>query len=290
MEDLNLCEANYLKINDDKIEYIFVDDGSGDRTFEKLMSIKEQNQEKVKVIKLTGNFGSINAIMAGISNGTGDCYVTLSADLQEPANLIFEMFKVWKKGIKLVIAKRRSRKDSLFTIIYSKIFHFLLRTFAMKEAPKGGFDLVLFDKKIRDFLVNIDEKNTNIFYSIFLFKYPYETIEYDRKPRKYGKSKWIFSKKVKLLIDSFVSFSFFPIRLISGMGLFLGIIAFLYGLFIISARIFNLIHLQGWAAIMVVLLFVSSFQMIAIGILGEYIWRSLDASRNRPIYIIDEIY
>jgi dolichol-phosphate mannosyltransferase len=133
------------------------------------------------------------------------------------------------------------------------------------------------------------ERNSNIFYLMTWMGYDYINIPYTRKKREIGTSRWTIQKKIKLLIDSLLSFSYFPIRAISVIGISLGIGAFLYGLYIIISRVFfGSIDVEGWSALMVVLLFVSSFQMIAIGILGEYVWRGLDASRKRPLYIVEE--
>ncbi|MFH0866502.1 MAG: glycosyltransferase family 2 protein [Bacteroidota bacterium] len=288
-DQLAECEKQYLAGNPiDEFEYIFIDDGSKDNTFNLLLSIKKRFPEKVKIVKLSGNFGSLNALLAGFHNGTGDCYVTISADLQEPTNLIFQMYDYWKKGIKVVIAQRASREDPFLTRIFSKLYHSMIRRFALPNAPSGGFDMILVDKKIQEELIRLNESNTNILYLILLLKYPYLTISYNRKKRMHGKSSWTPMKKIKLFVDSFVAFSFFPIRLISITGLLLGLISFLYGIFVIYAKISGLIPLQGWSALMVVLLFVSSFQMIALGIIGEYVWRALDASRKRPNFIIEK--
>jgi hypothetical protein len=119
--------------------------------------------------------------------------------------------------------------------------------------------------------------------------YDFVNIPYVRQKRKEGKSKWTMGKRIKLFVDSFVSFSFKPIRLISTIGIILGMGALGYGFFIIIARSFGYIVVEGWSALMVVLLFVSSFQMIAMGILGEYLWRVLDNSRKRPLYMIDKV-
>jgi glycosyltransferase involved in cell wall biosynthesis len=271
-------------------EYVLVDDGSKDGTLKELLKFKEDFSEKVKVIKLSGNFGSYNAILAGMNYATGDCNIILVADLQDPPELIPRMYEYWEKGIKLVIANRQDRKESVFQKILSNTYHLLIRKLAIKGIPKGGYDLVLFDKKLRDDVVKINEKNTNQIYLLSWLKYDYVNIPYTRKKREHGKSRWTLGKKVKLFIDSFVSFSFFPIRLISVAGLILGLISFLYGLFVIYAKITGLVPLQGWTAIMVVLLFVSSFQMIALGIIGEYVWRTMDATRNRPNFIVEETY
>lgn len=271
-------------------EYLLIDDGSKDGTLRELLKFKEEYPEKVKVIKLSGNFGSYNAILAGMNYATGDCNIILVADLQDPPELIPKMFEYWEKGFKLVIANRQDREESILQRILSNTYHLLIRKLALKGIPKGGYDLVLFDRKLRNEVVKINEKNTNQIYLLSWLKYDYVNIPYTRKKREFGKSRWTFGKKIKLFIDSFVSFSFFPIRLISITGLILGLISFLYGLFVIYAKLSGLVPLQGWTAIMVVLLFVSSFQMIALGIIGEYVWRTMDATRNRPNFIVEEAY
>lgn len=271
-------------------EYVLIDDGSKDGTLDELLKFKSEYPEKVKVIKLSGNFGSYNAILAGMNYATGNCNVILAADLQDPPELIVKMYEYWEKGIKLVVANRQDRGESFFQRIFSNTYHFLIRKFALKGIPSGGYDLVLFDKQLRDEVVKINEKNTNQIYLLSWLKYDYVNIPYTRKKREIGKSRWTTQKKIKLFIDSFVSFSFFPIRLISVTGLILGLVSFLYGLFVIYAKISGLVPLQGWTAMMVVLLFVSSFQMIALGIIGEYVWRAMDAARNRPNFVVEQIF
>ena len=149
---------------------------------------------------------------------------------------------------------------------------------------------MLFDKQLKDQVISIDDKNSNSLYLLMWLKYDYVSIPYTRQNRKHGKSKWTFSKKVKLLIDTFVAFSFMPIRAISISGIFLGICALIYALVIMYQKITDQVSVEGWSATMLVILFVSSFQMISMGILGEYLYRTLDASRNRPNFIIDEIF
>lgn len=275
---------------DVSFEYVMVDDGSKDGTLHELLKFKGEYPEKVKVIKLSGNFGSYNAILAGMTYATGDCNVILAADLQDPPDLIPKMYEYWAKGMKLVIANRQDREESFFQRLFSNIYHHLLRKFALQGIPKGGYDLVLFDKQLRNEVVKINEKNTNQIYLLSWLKYDFVNIPYTRKKRDVGKSRWTLQKKIKLFVDSFVSFSFFPIRMISVTGLILGIISFLYGIFVIYAKLSGLVPLQGWTAIMVVLLFVSSFQMIALGIIGEYVWRAMDAARNRPNFVVEKVY
>jgi polyisoprenyl-phosphate glycosyltransferase len=273
-----------------EFEYVFVDDGSKDNTLSELLKFKDQYKDKVKVVKLASNVGAFNALLAGFSVATGDCNVVLAADLQDPPELIPKMADYWQKGVKLVIANRQDREESLVQKLFSGTYHTLIRKLALKNAPAGGFDLVLFDRQLKEEVLRINEKNTNILYLLTWLGFDYVSIPYVRKKREIGKSKWTVRKKIKMFIDSFVAFSFFPIRLISIVGLVMGFIAMGYGIFIIIARMFNYIEIEGWSSIMVVLLFVSSFQMIALGIIGEYVWRGLDASRNRPNYIIDKFY
>jgi polyisoprenyl-phosphate glycosyltransferase len=281
-------ESNFP--TDVRFEYIFIDDGSKDGTLQELLKFKEEEPDKVRVIKLSGNFGSYNAILAGMNYAKGDCNVILAADLQDPPEMIPKMYSYWVNGIKLVIANREDREESFLQKTFSNTYHYLIKTFALKGIPKGGYDLVLFDKKLRDEVVKIDERNTNQIYLLSWLRYDYVSIPYKRKKREIGKSRWTLNKKIKLFIDSFVSFSFFPVRLISVSGLILGLLSFLYGLFVIYAKITGLVPIKGWSAIMVVILIVSSFQMVALGIIGEYVWRAMDASRRRPNFIIDEIY
>jgi glycosyltransferase involved in cell wall biosynthesis len=273
-----------------EFEYVFVDDGSKDNTLTELLKFKERFPEKVKVVKLAGNVGSYNAILAGMKYATGDCNAIIAADLQDPPELMVKMFQYWKEGIKFVVANRTDREESVGQKMFSNTYHYLMRKFALPNIPPGGFDFVLFDKQLRDLAVQIDEKNTNSIYLLAWMNYDMICIPYVRKKREIGVSRWTLKKKVKLFIDSFVSFSYVPVRAISVIGIILGLIAFIYGLLVLIAKITGFINVSGWTSLMIVILFVSSFQMIALGILGEYVWRALDAARNRPNYIVDKIY
>jgi len=275
--------------SDVQFEYVMVDDGSKDLTFFELEKFKSLSPEKVRLVRLATNVGSYNAIVAGMSVATGDVNVVITADLQDPVELMPKMYEHWLKGFKLVIANRLEREESFSKSFFSKSFQFLMKKFALSNLPDGGFDYVLFDKMICKKVVEMDEKNTNSLYLMLWLGFEYVNIPYVRRERKLGKSRWTLKKKIKLFIDSFISFSFFPIRAISVSGFVLGAAALAYAVVVILSRITGKVHVEGWTAMMVVFLFVSSFQMIAMGILGEYVWRTLDASRNRPNYIIQEI-
>ncbi len=270
-------------------EYIMVDDGSKDGTLIELKKFKSAYPDKVKIVKLSGNFGAYNAIQAGMKYATGDCNVVIAADLQDPPELMVKMYDYWLKGVKLVVANRDEREDKLSSRIFAEQYQKLIRKFALPNLPKGGFDFCLFDKQLREQVVNLNETNTNSLYLLMWLNYDYVAIPYTRKVRKIGTSKWTLQKKIKLFIDSFISFSHAPLRLITTTGLLLGSASFIYALYVITARLSGLIDIEGWSTMMVVFLLVSSFQMMALGIIGEYLWRNLEASRNRPPFVVDEV-
>ena len=252
------------KFFDDDIafEYILVDDGSQDGTYLELEKIYNSYANKVKIIKLSRNFGSYNAFLAGLNHATGDCHVLLTADLQDPPDLIPKMLNYWKQGFKIVIANREDREEPIIQKIISGIYHKLIKKYGINKIPSGGFDLVLFDRVLRDHLVQINEKNTNQVYLLTWLGFDYVNIPYVRKKREIGKSKWTTSKKIKLFIDSFVSFSYLPLRTITIIGILLGLTGLGYAFFILINKIIGNVPVQGWATNMIVLLIVSSFILL----------------------------
>lgn len=272
-----------------EFEYVMVDDGSRDNTFNELVKFHDAYPDRVKVVKLAGNVGSYNAILAGMNAATGDCNCVTTADLQDPPELMAEMYRHWLKGIKLVMANRLKRDESIFKTFFSNLYHYLVRKLAMKNIPKGGFDFVLFDKQLREQIVKMNERNTNTLYLLPWLGYEYVTIPYEKKAREIGKSRWTLQKKINLFIDSFISFTVFPLRIVTIAGLFLGIGSILYALIVIALKLTGNIEVEGWTAMMLVFLFISSFQMVSLGIIGEYLWRTMDSSRNRPVFVIDKV-
>lgn len=268
-------------------EIVFVDDGSGDNSYIELLKLREMNS-KIKVIKLSRNFGSHTAILAGLSHCTGDCATMISADLQDPPEIIIQMFEKWLKGNKVVLAVRSDREESFMQKVFSNTYYKLMRKFALKEMPKGGFDCFLIDRKVIDILSQLEEKNTSIMGQILWCGFRPEKIYYIRKKREVGKSRWTLSKKIKLFIDSFMAFSYFPIKFISTLGFIIAGMGFLYGIAIIFNKFINGVEIQGWTSIMVAMLFLFGINMLMIGILGEYLWRNFDETRKRPVFIIEE--
>jgi glycosyltransferase involved in cell wall biosynthesis len=270
-------------------EYVFVDDGSKDNTLLELAKVKRRYPAKVQVIKLTRNVGSYNAIIAGMEYAQGDCCVIISADLQDPPEMMAKMYHYWLKGFKLVIGNREQRDEPFVKTFFANLFHGLMKKLVFRDMPKGGFDYVMFDSTVKEEVLKLKESNSNVFYLMYWLGFDYVNLPYVRTKREKGTSRWTFKKNVKLFLDSVFSFSYVPIRSISVIGLILGLISFLYGLFVIFAKIAGVVFVEGWTALMVVLLFVSSFQMIALGVIGEYVWRTLEASKKRPLYLVDKI-
>jgi dolichol-phosphate mannosyltransferase len=214
----------------------------------------------------------------------------ISADLQDPPELFQEMVGYWEKGIKAIFAVRQDRHDGILQKFFSNTYYTLIRNFALKNYPTGGFDFFLIDRQVVNELNNIREKNTNLMSLIYWLGFKPVMIPYTRAARSRGKSRWTLGKKVKLFIDTFVAFSYFPIRLLSGIGFLVAVSSFFYGLFILLYWLFFSIDVKGWVPSMLIMTFTGGLQMTMLGVLGEYLWRTLDEVRRRPPFVIDTVY
>ncbi len=267
-------------------EFIFVDDGSSDGSFQFLEDLARKDS-RVKVIKFSRNFGSHAACLAGLATATGDACTFLSADLQDPPEMIATLISEWAKGYEVVFGIREWGKES--SRLFQKIYYKAVRRFALRNMPETGTDVFLIDRKVVDTVVSIREKNTSIFGLILWSGFKQTIVQYRKGMRQKGISKWTLGKKIKLFIDTFVSFSYIPLRLISVVGIMLAFMGFLYAFFIVFNRLFFSVPVEGWASLMVVLLVVSGTQLVFLGVLGEYLWRNFDETRKRPAFIIDRM-
>ncbi len=272
------------------LELVLVDDGSGDGSLQVLLDYQQKYPQTIKVVQLTRNFGSMAAIQAGFSIATGDCVGVIAADLQDPPEMLVEMVHLWEQGNKAIFAVRQDREESFMQKFFSKGYYSLIRRFAIHDYPSGGFDFLLADRQVVDEVNRVHEKNTNFMTLIYWMGFKSVLIPYVRRSRKIGQSRWTLRKKIKLFVDTFVSFSYFPIQLLSLVGFLVAIGSFLYGAFILVYKVFRGIDVAGWVPLIVVLTFTAGIQMCMLGILGEYLWRTLDESRHRPSYIIGKIY
>ena len=272
---------------DYRLELVFVDDGSGDDSLRVLLQLRDQFPDEIKVISLTRNFGSMAAIQAGLKETTGHCVGIIAADLQDPPELFIDMVRLWESGVRAVYAVRSEREDSWLTTRLANAYYWLIRKFAIPGYPRGGFDFLLIDRQVVNDLNTIEEKNTNVMSLIYWLGYRCEFLPYVRREREIGESRWTFSKKVKLFIDSFVAFSYAPVRILSLIGLVFSAAAFLYGLFVFVAWVSGRINVEGWTAIIILLALTAGLQMMMLGVLGEYLWRILDEARRRPNYLVE---
>ena len=270
------------------LELIFVDDGSADRSWHELLKIKERRQE-TRVIKLTRNFGAVHATKAGLQFVTGNCFLVLAADLQDPPELISKMLEHWEKGSKFVICTRSSRHDPVASKIFARFYYGLLRLFVVKDYPPGGYDLALMDSALLPHLQN-SSKNINTLLFAYWLGFKPTIIHYDRRKREHGRSGWSFSKRFKFFLDSLLGFSIVPIRMISLIGLIVAILSFSYGAIIFVNTLLGRSDVRGFATIVALMAFLLGLVIIMLGIIGEYLWRIFDESTKRPEAVIEEIY
>jgi len=270
------------------LEIIFVDDGSGDNSLAELLKVKEQ-RPATKIIKLTRNFGAMNASKIGYRFVAGDCVVGLAADLQDPPELIPLMVEKWEAGAKFVLCARTHRNDPVSTRWFSSLYYWLLRIFVTEHYPKGGFDLALMDKKMMPYIQNAG-KHINLPLLEYWLGFKPEIIRYERQPRQHGKSRWSFAKKLKVSFDSILGFSIVPIRLISLVGFIISLLSFGYGSLVIVSTLLGRAEVPGFATIVALVSFLLGLVIVMLGIIGEYLWRIYDETNQRPGAVIDEIY
>ena len=262
-------------------EIICVNDGSDDESYKILKEIaKSQTGLDIVIVQLTRNFGSYNAFLAGMNYANGKCNIHLHADLQDPPEEILNLFPHFKKGYKLVIANRNKREDSS---VFSSLYHYLIKKFGVSNIPKGGFDLILFDEKIRKEILNISEKNTNNVYLISWLGYDYVNVPYTRVKRRHGNSQWTFRKKIKLFVDTLFSFTDLPliaIRLI----FYLSALLFAYSLF--SVFYYDRKLIDSNLFLFSALFFLLNISMV---IIAEYLNRIHETVRRRPNFVIEKV-
>lgn len=270
-------------------EVIFVNDGSTDLTAYKLKNGRHYAYA-AKIISFSRNFGSHAALRAGIQHATGDYITFMYADLQDPIDLLGTMLnEVQDAKADICWAYRDSTQVSRSEKVFSQAYAYLMKKYAVPNFPRNGFDIVLFDKKVQDCLNTNVESNSSVFIQILTLGYKQSAVTYTKNARLVGKSKWTLSKKIKLLIDSFVAFSFAPIRLVSIIGILFFLLGLVWtGYIIFRKLVFNDLA-SGWPALISILMVGFGITNISLGIIAEYLWRTLDASRKRPVFLIEEI-
>jgi dolichol-phosphate mannosyltransferase len=269
-------------------EFVFVDDGSKDGSWA-LLEQHAAREPRARLVKLSRNFGSFTACVAGLAHARGDAAIIMSADLQDPPELIAPMVARWREGHDVVMAEREARDEGLLQRLLASAYYRAMRRWALPDMPLGGFDFVLIDRKVIDAVVPIREKNTSLMGLILWAGFRRASIPYTRRAREKGRSMWTIGKKLKYFIDSFVAFSYFPIRLVQGVGALLALAGFVHAAVVIVLRLTHGISVQGWSALMVVVLVLGGIQLLMLGVIGEYLWRTLDETKGRPLYVVDRV-
>lgn len=271
-------------------EFLFINDGSTDNTLLKLVSYAH-NDNKVKVINLSRNFGKEAALTAGIDYANGDVVVPIDIDLQDPPEVIIQFVERWKEGYDVVYGKRACRssenwRKSLSAGMFYKVFN----RFSPVPIPENAGDFRLFDKRVVEILRKFPEKNRFMKGLFSWVGFNVISVSYERPERAEGKSKWNYWRLWNFAIDGIVSFSTAPLRVWGYIGLIVAMISFLYGLFIVAYTIVLGIKLPGYASVMTIVLFLGGIQLLSIGIIGEYIGRLIVEVKGRPIYIVENVY
>lgn len=285
---LEALDAAFKNEADTELEIVFVDDGSSDQTFEVISGMAKRDS-RLRAIRFSRNFGSHAALLAGFEKCTGDAAAYLAADLQDPPSVLCAMLKNWREGSAVVWGTREKRDDPMSVRLFSFVYSTLMQRFALKTMPSTGLDLCLIDRKVINAIVAIREKNTSIFGLILWSGFPQVFVPYARQARQRGQSRWTLGKKIKLVVDSFVAFSFFPIRLVTYFGIGLSLLGFLYGIFVVFNTLINGSPVQGWSTIVVLVVMLSGVQLLMLGVVAEYLWRTFDETRSRPPFIIRDM-
>lgn len=269
------------------VQFVFVDDGSSDGTSEMLLAEAKKARIPFKLIKLSKNCGSHAAMRAGILYADAELCVTGSMDLAEPLERIDVYYNELRNGFEIVYASRIDYRGGLG----SRIFASLINKYIEPAYPREGLVGIGFGKKVKAALNQSIENNSSLFFQIFSMGFKQKAIPVVFNERRIGKSKWTLNKKIKLFIDSFVMFSYAPIRIIAAVGLLLALCGLLWALWIICSKLFAWYDYEaGWPMLTSILLIGFGITNISLGVIAEYLVRTLDAARRRPLFIVDEIY
>ena len=270
-------------------EIIFINDGSKDKTLSILEEIAKQDNN-VKIISFSRNFGHQCAVTAGLKYTTGDAIVIIDADLQDPPELIPEMLKLWEQGYEVIYGKRKTRDgESKFKLLTAKMFYQTLNALSDVEIPKDTGDFRLIDKKVVDVVNSLPEHNKFLRGLMSWVGFNQTPFEYERKERFAGKTKYPLKKMLKLASDGIISFSTKPLKIVGGIGILSIITSFIILIYSILSYIFKWNNLMpGWTSLMVTITFLAGMILISLWMMSEYIARIYDEVKGRPQYIIDK--
>ncbi len=276
------------EIRNYEFELLFVNDGSKDKTLDEIKKMREEDS-RISYVDFSRNFGKEIAMIAGMDYATGDCVIIMDADLQDPPELIPEMIKLWEQGYDDVYARRRSRKGETWLKKFtSKMYYKVLQSLTKVEIQKDTGDFRLLDKRCVNALRKMRETGRCSKSMFSWIGYNKKEILYDRDPRIAGKTKWNYKKLMDLAIDGITSFTTSPLRISTYLSIPTFMALFIYFIYVIVKCIRLHIAIQAFQATILLILFFSGVQIILIGIMGEYLGRIFNESKNRPLYLVDE--
>ena len=269
-------------------EYIFVNDGSKDHSFQLIKNLALADPT-VKYIDFSRNFGHQIAVSAGLDLAAGDRVAIIDADLQDPPELIIEMFAKMDQGYEVVYAKRNNRNgESWLKKFTAKVFYRILKSITSVKIPVDTGDFRIIDRKVVNVLKQMPEHNKFLRGQISWIGFKQTYVEYDRKVRQAGSTGYTYKKMIRLALDGITSFSNFPLKVASICGFVVSGIAFMVMIYALYSRYITKDYVEGWTSTIISVLFLGGIQLISIGIIGEYISRLSENARNRPLYIINE--
>lgn len=280
-ESADKITANY--------EIIFVNDGSKDSSLEKLKAACE-NSSKLKFISFSRNFGHQAAISAGMDFAVGEAIVTIDGDLQDPPELIPEMYQQYREGYKVVYAKRSKRKgETFFKLFTARVFYRLMARLVSFEIPLDVGDFRLISRDVLEYLKKMKEYDKYIRGQIAWLGFKSTYVMFDRDERKFGKTNYPFRKMLRLAFNGITAFSDSPLKLATQLGFIVCGTSFLIGVVALYSYFFEQEVVPGWASTIISITFLGGVQLLSLGIIGEYISRIINNVRNRPLYVVDEM-
>ena len=272
-----------------EIEIIYINDGSQDSTID-IITKQRQIDNRITIIDLSRNFGKEIALTAGLDYSSGDAVIVIDADLQDPPELIPKLVEKWREGYDVVNAKRIKRKgESLLKKVMSYIYYRLLFYLSDINVPRDTGDFRLLNKNALDALLKLREKHRYMKGLFVWVGFKQKEIEYEREARFKGKTKWGFFSLFNLAFDGLTSFSIMPLRLASTIGFLAALIGFFYGAVIVFKTLFFHEPVAGFTSLVVLITFFGGIQLLSIGIIGEYIGRIFNETKNRPLYVVKNI-
>jgi dolichol-phosphate mannosyltransferase len=270
-------------------EIIFIDDGSKDASYQKLVALARFDHN-IKVVKFSRNFGHQIAITAGVDIAKGDAVVVIDSDLQDPPEVIIEFIDKWEQGYDVVYGVRKKRKgENKMKLITASIFYRLLRLLITIDVPVDTGDFRLMSRRVVDKFKDLNERDRFVRGLVSWMGYKQIGVQYERDKRYAGKTKYPYKKMIKFAIDGITSFSSVPLKVASWLGYLTSLFAFLYAINIFIQKIMGY-TVKGLATVVIGMLFLGGVQLICLGIIGEYIGRIFTETKQRPMYVIEQIY